>query len=228
MREDETLCVLRPVSEDFCLLLSERRIIVLNQTKKLFTLRNMTKIAILSAISAVIMLFEFPLPFAPSFYELDLSEAVILMGGFAMGPVAAVIMELLKNLINLLLNWTITAGVGELANFIIGCSLTVPAALIYKYKKSFSGAIIGLVTGVISLAIIGGFVNYFIMIPAYVELAGLPMELILSMSNKVNPLVNSLETLIIFATVPFNLIKGIVCALINLLLYKRLSKILHI
>ncbi|MBQ8249459.1 MAG: ECF transporter S component [Clostridia bacterium] len=201
---------------------------MLNQTKNLFTLRNMTKIAILSAISAVIMLFEFPLPFAPSFYELDLSEAVILMGGFAMGPVAAVIMELIKNLINLWLNWTITAGVGELANFIIGCALTVPAAAIYKYKKSFKGAIIGLVTGIISLVIIGGFVNYFIMIPAYVKLAGFPMEAILSMSKEVNPLVNSLETLIIFATVPFNLIKGIVCALINLLLYKRLSKILHI
>ena len=201
---------------------------MLNQTKNLFTLRNMTKIAILSAISAVIMLFEFTLPFAPSFYELDLSEAVILMGGFAMGPVAAVIMELIKNLINLWLNWTITAGVGELANFIIGCALTVPAAAIYKYKKSFKGAIIGLVTGIISLVIIGGFVNYFIMIPAYVKLAGFPMEAILSMSKEVNPLVNSLETLIIFATVPFNLIKGIVCALINLLLYKRLSKILHI
>ena len=201
---------------------------MLNQTKNLFTLRNMTKIAILSAISAVIMLFEFPLPFAPSFYELDLSEAVILMGGFAMGPVAAVIMELIKNLINLWLNWTITAGVGELANFIIGCALTVPAAAIYKYKKSFKGAIIGLVTGIISLVIIGGFVNYFIMITAYVKLAGFPMEAILSMSKEVNPLVNSLETLIIFATVPFNLIKGIVCALINLLLYKRLSKILHI
>ena len=78
---------------------------------KLFTLRNMTKIAILTAISAVIMLFEFPLPFAPSFYELDLSEAVILMGGFAMGPMAAVMMELLKNLLNLLMNGTITAGV---------------------------------------------------------------------------------------------------------------------
>ena len=76
---------------------------------KLFTLHNMTKIAILTAISAIIMLFEFPLPFAPSFYELDLSEAVILMGGFAMGPLAAAIMELLKNLLNLLLNGTITA-----------------------------------------------------------------------------------------------------------------------
>ena len=199
-----------------------------NQAKKLFTLRNMTKIAILSAISAVIMLFEFPLPFAPSFYELDLSESVILMGGFAMGPLAAVIMELLKNLINFCFNGSITFGVGELANFVIGCALTVPASIIYKHKKTFKGAIIGLIAGILSLVIIGCFVNYFIMIPAYVKLAGLPMELILSMSKEVNPLVNSLETLIIFATVPFNFIKGIVCALINLLLYKRLSKILHI
>lgn len=188
----------------------------------------MTKIAILSAISAVIMLFEFPLPFAPSFYELDLSESVILMGGFAMGPIAAVIMELLKNLINFCFNGTITFGVGELANFIIGCALTVPASLIYKYKKTFKGAIIGLVTGIISLVIIGAIVNYFMMIPAYVKLAGLPMEAILSMSKEVNPLVDSLETLIIFATVPFNFVKGIVCVLIALLLYKRLSKILHI
>ncbi len=201
---------------------------MLNQTNKLFTLHNMTKIAILSAISAVIMLFEFPLPFAPSFYELDLSESVILMGGFAMGPIAAVIMELLKNLINFCFNGTITFGVGELANFIIGCALTVPASLIYKYKKTFKGAIIGLVTGIISLVIIGAIVNYFMMIPAYVKLAGLPMEAILSMSKEVNPLVDSLETLIIFATVPFNFVKGIVCALIALLLYKRLSKILHI
>ncbi len=199
-----------------------------NQMKNLFTLRNMTKIAILSAISAVIMLFEFPLPFAPSFYELDLSESVILMGGFAMGPLAAVIMELLKNLINFFFNGTITFGVGELANFVIGCALTVPAALIYKHKKSLKGALLGLAAGVLSLVIIGCFVNYFIMIPAYVKLANFPMEAILSMSKEANSLVNSLETLIIFAVVPFNFIKGVVCALINLLLYKRLSKILHI
>ena len=199
----------------------------MNKTK-LFTLRNMTKIAILTAISAVIMLFEFPLPFAPSFYELDLSEAVILMGGFAMGPLAAVMMELLKNLLNLLINGTMTAGVGEFANFVMGCALVVPAAVIYKYKKTMKGAILALCTGVLSLVVIGAFINYFVMIPAYVALAGFPMEAILNMAKDVNPLVGNLETMIVFAVAPFNLVKGIICSVINLLLYKRLSKILHI
>ena len=195
---------------------------------KLFTLHNMTKIAILPAISAIVMLFEFPLPFAPSFYELDLSEAVILMGGFAMGPLAAAIMELLKNLLNLLLNGTSTAGVGELANFVMGCALVVPASLIYKYRKTLKGAIIGLVTGTLSLVVIGCIMNYFVMIPAYVALAHFPLEAILSMGAEANGMVNSLGTLVLFAVAPFNLVKGVACSLINLLLYKRLSKILHI
>ena len=72
-----------------------------NNSRK--TINYVVKIAILAALSAVIMLLEFPLPFAPGFYKLDLSEAVILMGGFAMGPVAAAVIELIKNLINILL-----------------------------------------------------------------------------------------------------------------------------
>ncbi len=199
-----------------------------HQSKTLFTIRNMTKIAILTAISAIIMLFEFPLPFAPSFYELDLSESVILMGGFAMGPLAAAIMELLKNLLNLCINGTITAGVGELANFVMGCALVVPASLIYKHNKSLKGALIGLATGIVSLVVIGCVVNYFIMIPAYVKLANFPLEAILAMAEEANSMAGTLETMIIFAVAPFNLIKGVACAVINLLLYKRLSKILHI
>jgi len=174
------------------------------------------------------MLFEFPLPFAPSFYELDLSEAVILMGGFAMGPLAAVIMELLKNLLNLLLNGTITAGVGELANFVMGCAFVFPACLFYKYHKTFKGAIISLIIGIVSLVIVGCVVNYFIMIPAYVALANFPLEAILSMAKEVNPYVGNLFSMIIFAVAPFNLVKGIVCSVISLLLYKRLKKILRI
>ena len=196
---------------------------------KFCALKNLTKIAILSAISAIIMLFEFPLPFAPSFYELDLSEAVILMGGFAMGPLAAVCMELLKNLLNLVvINGTITAGVGELANFAMGCAFVVPASLFYKYHKTLKGAIVSLVIGTSSLVVVGCVVNYFVMIPAYVALANFPMEAILGMASKVNGLVTSLETMIIFAVAPFNLVKGIVCSVINLLLYKKLSRILHI
>jgi riboflavin transporter FmnP len=193
-----------------------------------FNLKNLTKIAILSAISAVIMLFEFPLPFAPSFYELDLSEAVILMGGFALGPMAAVCMEFMKNVLNFLMNGTITAGIGELANFAMGCAFVVPASLFYKYHKTLKGAIVSLIIGTSALVVVGCVVNYFVMIPAYVTLANFPLDAILGMASKVNGLVSSLETMILFAVAPFNLVKGIVCSVINLLLYKRLSKVLHI
>ena len=198
------------------------------KTTTRFDLKTLTKISILSAISAIIMLFEFPLPFAPSFYELDLSEAVILMGGFAMGPMAAVCMELLKNVLNFLINGTITAGIGELANFAMGCAFVVPASLFYKYHKTLKGAIASLIIGTASLVVVGCFVNYYVMIPAYVTLANFPMEAILGMASSVNGLVNSLETMILFAVAPFNLVKGIICSIINLLLYKKLSKVLHI
>ena len=186
------------------------------------------KIAILSALAAIIMLFEFPLPFAPGFYKLDLSEVVILMGGFAMGPIAAVIIELLKNLINILLNGTATAFVGEFANFLIGCALVVPASIIYKYKKSFKGAIISLVIGTLTLALVGSLTNYFVLIPAYSEFYHMELDKIVSAGPSVNPLVSDLKTLIVFAVAPFNLVKGLLCSLLNLLLYKRVSKLLHI
>ena len=107
-------------------------------------LKYLAQIAILSAISAIIMLLEFPLWFAPPFYKLDFSEVPILIGSFAMGPISGILMELLKNLLNLILNGTTTNFVGEFANFITGCALVVPAALIYKYKRTFAGAIIGI------------------------------------------------------------------------------------
>ena len=98
------------------------------------------------------MLFEFPLAFvAPSFYKLDLSECIVMIGGFAMGPLAAGIIELLKNLLNLLINGTVTGGVGELGNFLVGCAFTVPAAVIYKVKKTRGGALIALSVGTASL-----------------------------------------------------------------------------
>lgn len=190
-------------------------------------LRYSVKIAVLAAISVVIMLFEFPLPFAPGFYKLDLSEAVVLMGGFAMGPLAAVIIELLKIALNLVINGTDTAFVGEIANFIIGCALVFPASIIYKYKKNLKSAIIGLIAGTLTLAVVGGIMNYFVLVPAYSYYYGIPLEGIIGAAKAVNPLVVNFETMIIFAVVPFNAVKGIICSALALLLYKRISKILH-
>ncbi len=191
-------------------------------------LKYIVKIGILSAVAAVLMLFELPLWFAPPFYKLDFSEIPILIGSFALGPVAGVIMELLKNLLNLLMDGTTTAFVGEFANFVTGCAFVLPAALIYKHKKSLKSALIGLMLGTFSLVLVGAAMNYFVLVPAFSEFYHLPLDNIVAMGTAVNTSISDLKTLIIFAVMPFNLIKSLACSVVTLLLYKRVSKILHI
>lgn len=190
-------------------------------------LKTIAKIGILGAIAAVLMLIEIPLPFAPSFYEIDLSEVAVMIGAFALGVVPGICIELIKVLLNLLLNGTITAGIGELANFVIGCAYIVPAALLYHHRKSLKNAIIGMSVGTLSMAIVGAVLNLYVLLPAYVTLAHFPMDAVIGMGNKVNPAITSFETLVLFATVPFNLLKGILSSVLVGLLYKRISPILH-
>ena len=192
------------------------------------SIRYMARVAVLTAIASVLMLLEFPLWFAPGFYKLDVSEAVILMGGFALGPGAAILIEFLKNLINILLNGTTTAYIGEMANFITGCAFVVPAAVIYKYHKNKKGALISMVAASLSLMVIGSLLNYFVLIPAFSRFYNLPVEDIISMGAAVNPLVTDLKSLVVWAVAPFNLAKGVICSTLAMLLYKRVSKILHI
>lgn len=191
-------------------------------------LKYIVKIGILSAVAAVLMLFELPLWFAPPFYKLDFSEIPILIGSFALGPVAGVIIELLKNLLNLLMDGTTTAFVGEFANFVTGCAFILPAALVYKYRKSLKSALIGLALGALSLVLVGAVMNYYILVPTFSELYHLPLENIVAMGTAVNASISDLKTLIIFAVMPFNLLKSVACSAATILLYKRVSKILHI
>ncbi|NLJ57495.1 MAG: ECF transporter S component [Tissierellia bacterium] len=189
--------------------------------------KTVAKIGVLGAIAAVLMLFEFPLWFAPAFYQLDFSEVPVLLGSFALGPAAGAAIELVKILINFVLKGTITGGVGELGNFAVGCAFVVPAGYIYKRNKSIKTAIIGLVVGTLSLAIIGIFLNYYLLIPVYAKVFGAPIQAFVDMGNAINPAITDLKTLILFAVVPFNLFKGIVISSIVVLIYKRISPILH-
>lgn len=190
-------------------------------------IKYMAKIGVLSALAALLMLIEIPLWFAPSFYELDLSEVPILIGSFALGPMAGVLMELLKNLLNLLIGGTNTAFVGEFANFMTGCAFILPCAMMYKYRKTLKGALIGLGLGTLSLCLVGALINYFILVPTFSRLYELPMETIIAMGTAVNPKIQDLLGLIVLAVVPFNLIKSVVVSVLTLSLYKRVSKILH-
>ncbi|HOF26158.1 MAG TPA: ECF transporter S component [Clostridia bacterium] len=194
---------------------------------KLMTTRNMAKMGILGAVAGVLMLLEIPLPFAPAFYEIDLSEVAVFLGTFAMGPVAGIIIEAVKILVNLVITGTATAGVGEFANFLIGCCLVVPAGIIYKRKKNIKNAIIGMLVGIVSMTVAGALLNYFLLIPTYAKAFGMPVEAIVEMGTKINPNINSLWDLILLANVPFNLLKGVLSGVITFLIYKRLSPILH-
>ncbi len=192
-------------------------------------IERMAVIAMLSAIAFILMFFEFPLAFiAPPFYKLDFSDIPALIGGFAYGPVAGVLIELIKNLLNLIIEGTTTGAVGELANFITGCSLILPAALIYKHKKNIKGALIGLVAGALALATAGSVMNFFVMIPMYsAAMPDVGMEGIIAMGSAIVPFIKDLKTFVLFAVAPFNLLKGVICSVLTFLLYKRVSGILH-
>ena len=197
----------------------------MNNKKKLNT-RMIAQIGMLGAIAVVLMLFEIPLPFAPSFYEIDLSEVPVLIGCFSMGPLAGVLIEMIKIILNLCINGSVTAGVGEVANFVIGCALVLPAAFIYKKKKTKKAAIVGLVTGTIFMTVFGCFINAYVMLPTYAKAFGMPIEALVEMGSAVNASITDLFTFVMFAVVPFNLLKGVLVSVIVLLIYKKISPIL--
>lgn len=187
--------------------------------------RTIVQIGMLAAIATVLMLFEIPLPFAPSFYEIDFSEVPVMIGCFVMGPLAGAAIELVKILLNLVINGTVTAGVGEAANFVIGCALCVPAGIIYKKNHTRKGALIGMVTGTVVMAVMGCFINAFVLLPAYGAAFGMPTDALVGMGTAVNPHITSLTTFVIFAVAPFNLLKGTLVSLIVFIIYKKIRPI---
>lgn len=193
------------------------------QEKKLLTTKNMVLMAMFGALSGVLMYFQIPVPFAPSFYKLDFCDVPVLIGSFAIGPAAGLIIAALKILISLVLRGTQTAGVGELSNWIQACSIAVPAALIYKHNKTKHSAIIGMAAGVITMAVVACFTNTYIMLPAYAKAFHMPIDALVSMGTAVNPSINSLLTFVLLAVAPFNLLKGTLVAIVTALIYKRVS-----
>ena len=136
---------------------------------KLLSVKNLVTIAVLSAVAAVRMYLEFPLWFAPPFYELDFSEIPVLVGALSMGPAAGFIIEALKIVLKLLLKGSTTMGVGDWANLLIGCALVIPASLIYMKNRTKKGAILGLLVGTLTMAAVGCFLNAYVLLPTYAQ-----------------------------------------------------------
>ena len=182
-------------------------------------------IAVCSAIATVLHALDFPLLFlAPDFYKLDFSELPIMLCGFYLGPSAAIVCEAVKILLKLLLKGTSTAFVGDFANFVVGCSLVLPATIIYHTKKSRTSALWGLAIGTAVLTIFGSLFNAVYLLPKFAQLFHLPLDAIIAMGNKINAGISSLQSFVMLAVAPLNLIKGTMISILTLLLYKRVAR----
>ena len=131
---------------------------------KKFGISEITKIAILASISVLLMFIKFPLPFAPTFMEMDIAELPALIGGFAMGPLAGFLIVCIKILLNIVINGTKTFYVGELSNLIVSSAFVLTTAFIYKHNKSKKSALLGLLIGSISMSLVATLSNYFVIL----------------------------------------------------------------
>ena len=196
------------------------------KTKTKMTTKTIAQIGMLGALAGILMFFEIPLPFAPSFYQIDFSEVPVLIGAFSMGPMAGALIELVKLLVHFVIKGSSTAGVGDVANFLIGCALCLPAAAIYRKFHTRKGAVLGMLTGTAFMTIIGCFLNAYILLPAYSKAFELPIDALIGMGTQVNGNITGLFTFVVLAVAPFNLLKGVMVSAVVFLIYKKISPVL--
>lgn len=190
--------------------------------KTKLSIRTMTSVAVLSAVAFVLAFFEFPVPLSPSFARMDLSDFPALIGSFAFGPVAGILIELIKNLLGLFSSGT--GGIGELANFLMGASYVAAAGLIYKLHKTKKTALVGGIVGSVIMGIVAALANYFILLPLFEQF--MPLDQLIASFGEKMPFIKTKLDVVIYNAFPFNLLKGLVITAVTMLVYKRIRPLL--
>ena len=196
--------------------------VAIQKKSSIQNVRMLTMTAVLSAIAFVLAFFEFPVPLSPSFARMDLSDLPALIGAFAYGPAAGILIELVKNTLQLLTSST--GGIGELANFIMGSSFVAVAGLIYKFHKTKKTAMLACLIASVEMGIVAAIVNYFILLPVFE--AFMPLDQLIASFGEFIPFIKTKLDVVLFNAFPFNLLKGIGISIVTMLLYKRLTPIL--
>lgn len=177
--------------------------------------------AMLAALSAVLMMLEMPLPFMPMFLKLDLSDVPVLIGAVLMGPLPGIAIAFFKDVVHIFISGSSTGGVGELADFLMSAALILPSSLILRRRAGYKPLMAGCAFGIALMTGVGALTNFYILLPAYSMI--MPLKQIFAMCAKVNPLIVSKGTYILYAIVPFNIFKGLLISAVTVLVYKKLS-----
>ena len=186
---------------------------------------KLVQIAIFSAIATVISMIRIPVFFAPSFYRLDLSDTVVLMSGFSLGPAAAVMTEFLKVFLKILIKGSASLGISDLAKLTIGLALVLPATIIYKKNRTFKGACISLMVGTFCSVMLAALMNYFVLLPAFEALFNISEKKNISTVQLINPLVIDKLTFVLFVVSPFNLVESVINSLLALVFRTRTNRL---
>lgn len=190
------------------------------------TTKKIVLIGLLGAVSAVLMILEFPVPIVPGFIKMDFSELPIILGGYLMGPVAGSFIILLKIILKLIFKGTTTVGIGEISNMIYSFCYMLSSVLLYKKLHTKKGAAISMTIGTLITSAVSIFANAYFTFPAYAKLFGMSMESIIGAGTAINPAIHDLFTLMIFCMLPFNLLKYGIVSLVTFLVYKRVNRVL--
>lgn len=189
-------------------------------------LNVMVKVSILSVVAFLLMYFEIPLPIFPNFLQLDISDLPALIGAFALGPVQGILIELLKNILHGIFKGG-TAFIGEFANFAVGGVMVYTAGIIYQKNRTKKTAIAGLILGSIFMSVVAGLLNLFILLPLYERILNFPIKAVVGLGTKINPKITDLNSFILWAIIPFNLLKGVIVSSLTMAVYKSVSPVIH-
>lgn len=184
--------------------------------------RILVSVAMLSAVAYLLAFIEIQVPLSPTFAKMDISDLPALIAAFAFGPVSGVLVELIKNGLQLIS--TNAAGVGELANFLMGSALAFTAGLLYQKHKTKKTALFGCITGSVAMAFAAGILNYFVLLPLYENF--MPQGQVIASFAAFIPFIRTKLDVVLWNAVPFNLLKGLMISLVTMLIYKPLTPIL--
>lgn len=193
-----------------------------NRNTAVLSVRTISMTAMLSAVAYLLAFVEFPVPLSPSFARMDLSDFPALIGAFAFGPLSCLLIELVKNTLQLLT--TSTGGIGEIANFLMGASYVVAAGVIYKRHKTKKTALLACITASFVMGATAALANYFILLPLFESF--MPLDQLIASFAEFLPFIHTKLDIVLFNALPFNILKGLVIGGFTMLTYKRLAPIL--
>ncbi len=174
--------------------------------------RVLVGIAMLSSISYILMLLNFPIPPFPAFLMIDFSDLPALIATLLFGPGAGILVEFLKNVLDYMMTGSDTGiPIGHMANFVAGILFILPAYYIYNKLRSKKGMTFALVVGSVIMAVVMSVLNYFVLIPAYAFFLNMP-----AMSGV------EMRQYIVTGILPFNIVKGLLMSIVFMLLFTKL------